>query len=207
MHALSLFRLLVLTATLAGCQREQPNNRLGSIPLDLGSQDSVRLTAFLPRDTVASEDDTALTVYYYVVNGDEPIEFDNDPALFRLRVQRQDGSPVSPNQISSPAGGSWGDTRHTLPAGAVLGQVLNLRCIRDGAGYGGNHRTAAEDCLAVYDLKQPGLYLVIIEYDGPSFSWRARDLGNAAADTAGGAQRAALKNLRIADTASLMVVP
>lgn len=171
---------------------------------ELGSGRSSALRVVLPKDTVQARDRAPLKIAYYIINGANPIQFDNNPGFYEVRVETDKGSLVQPNRLAAPAGGSWGETRQVLPAGAVLGQVLNLRCIQDGAGYGGDPLTASEDCIAVYGLEQPGSYRVVMRYEGPTIEWDSAEVDGAAADTGGGVRNA---RLVLSDTASLIVVP
>lgn len=79
-----------------------------------------------------------------------------------------------------------GDTRVAMPARSVLGQAVDLGCVRDGAGFGGDP-LVREDCLGRYDLAEPGSYRVIVEYFWEDTGALAGSGGSVEADTITGA--------------------
>ena len=125
----------------------------------------VELRAFVQRDTIAVGDRHPVEVSYLIANGDLPTEFNNDPALFFIRVERPGGQPVSFRSSSGPALGSWGpQTRIVLPRYSFLAQTEDLHCVTYG-GYAAR-RTSAAGCLQAYDFDVAGTYYVIVEYYG-----------------------------------------
>jgi len=197
-------------AVLSGCSTSPQKAPSIRSPLSMLKTDSgTKLVLSLPRDTIAADDQTPLAVNYYIVNGPGRTTFDNEPGLYNLRVQTADGRLINPSNPSSPAAGSLGETRISLPARAILGQVVNLRCIQDGAGYaGGDPAGASADCLGSYPLHERGSYLIILEYSGPDFTWqqpaKASKRGTAAVDT-GAALKVIPGARHLADTANLVV--
>lgn len=176
-----------------------------SVPM-LRVDSGTKLVVVLPRDTIALHDNAPVEVHYYVVNGPQRITLDNDPGFYSVRIETSAGRPVRPTGDLSPASGSLGQTRMELPARAILGQLVNLHCIQDGAGYSGGDPAASDACLGSYPLQESGSYRVIIEYAGPEFRWEQgpRSGSTAAVDT--GATLKAISNARkMADTAVLVV--
>jgi hypothetical protein len=164
-------------------------------PFDsLRSAAEMTLRIELARDTITADDNAIVAVHYYIVNGSQPTTFDNNPGFFRIRIENEGGSPIAPVRVAYPVTGFWGSTTLELPARAVLGQVIDLRCIQDRAGYAGDPIEPV-DCLVMYQLNRPGMYRVIIEYDGPGYRW----------DTDSGTQQIVDSERQLADTASLIV--
>src|ERR1700741_5268229 len=159
---------LLLALAGSGCSVErgaQAESRDVSSLLTAKADTGLELRIILGRDTVSAREKTPLQVFYFVVNGPSLIEFDNDPDRYVFQLQEQDGSPVEPSSASSPVLSSHGDrVRLVLPAGGLLGQVQDLRCIVQG------HYVAEPitppTCLAEYSLSEPGTYRVIVEYMG-----------------------------------------
>jgi len=199
----------LMLSLLCGCSASPRNTTSARSPLSMLKVDSgTKLVLSLPRDTIAADDQAAIEVNYYVVNGPKRTTFDNEPGFYSLQVQTSGGRPVNAINPSAPATGSLGDTRISLPARAILGQVVNLRCIQDGAGYaGGDPAGAAAPCLGGYPLRERGTYRIIIEYSGPDFGSQQAERAagsNAAADT--GARLKAIPGARhMAATATIVV--
>jgi len=199
-----------MLSLLCGCSASRRSMPADRSPLSMLKVDSgTKLVLKLPRDTIAADDQAAIEVSYYVVNGPKQTTFDNEPGFYNLHVETVDGRPVNPTNPNSPASGSLGETRISLPARAVLGQVVNLRCIQDGAGYaGGDPAASAATCLGSYPLHDRGSYRIILEYSGPDFRWqqpeREAGRGTPAVDT--GATLRVIPGARhMADTAVLVV--
>ena len=167
----------------------------------------IELRIDIPRDTISADDRGAVEMHYYIINGPRAAIFDNAPGSYEIRVERIDGESVPPVVVTSPVTGSQGQTTMELPARAVLGQVMNLRCIQDGAGYRGDP-SAPDRCLGLYKLDQAGSYRVILQYEGPDLQWPKPVPGNAPMDS-GAANARAIQVVeagrRLADTASLVV--
>lgn len=130
----------------------------------------MKLRVVLPRDTIAADDHAAVEVYYYVINGPSEVVFDNGPGFYSVRLQTLAGQDLRPIDTTAPVTSSMGpfQTRIALPARAVLGQVVNLRCVADAGGYLGDP-IQASTCLGRYRLEERGSYRVIVEYAGPEF--------------------------------------
>jgi len=194
---------------LCGCSDSQSDIRLRGSALPLLKVDSgATVVIALARDTIAPSDRAAVEVYYYVVNGPRRTIFDNDPGFYSLHVQTSEGFSAGPTNVTAPITGSLGQTRMSLPARAIFGQVVNLRCIQDGAGYGEGDPAGWGACLGGYSLHEPGSYRIVLEYWGPDFKWQqAKESGGseiAAADT--GAVLEVLPRARhMADTVTLVV--
>ena len=190
------------------CSDFQRNTPLARSSLSMLKVDSgAKLVVALPRDTISADDNAAIEVHYYVVNGPKRITFDNNPGFYSLQVQTSEGQPVTPSNATAPVTGSIGPTRIELPARAILGQVVDLRCVRDEAGYGGDP-TASDACLGGYPLHERGSYRIILEYWGPEFKWQPPETtggrGTPAADT-GGILKTIPRGRHMADTVTLMV--
>jgi hypothetical protein len=200
----------LMLSLVCGCSTSPRNTSAARSPLSRLKADSgTKLVLSLVRDTIVADDQAALEVNYYIVNGPKRTTFDNEPGFFRLQVQTVDGRPINPSNPSSPASGSLGETKISLPARAILGQVVNLRCVQDGAGYaGGDPAGVSTNCLGSYPLHERGSYRIVLDYSGPEFTWQqaagATGRGAAALDT--GATLKVIPNARhMADTAILVV--
>ena len=204
----SLLRLLACVAVFYGCggSDDRPN---ASPLLDCppAADSGVELRLNLLRDTISAKDTAPVEAVYVVANGGSETLFDNDPGRFSFKLQRADGRRVPPSRFAPPATGSWGSrVRLWLPARAMFAQVEDLRCIREGAGYG-HLPLAPGDCLQEYDLRASGEYLVIVEYIGPT---PGPDLDSLLADTTSVIDLEAPPppgGMRLADTARLVVIP
>jgi hypothetical protein len=202
---LARLSLVLAFGALQGCSRPERTRPWTADDFEPRADEHVMLQVVLPRDTVDQGYPGAVEVFYYVVNGAEPMTLDNRPERWQVRLETQDGRPVAPTVVSSPATGMLGDTRLMLPARGILGQVVNLRCIRDGAGYVGDP-TEREECLGFYDLDRAGVYRVILEYTGPDHRVPVRDSASVSTDTATrGGSRSEPGTFQMADTATLVV--
>ncbi|HST58298.1 MAG TPA: hypothetical protein VLK84_06420 [Longimicrobium sp.] len=163
----------------------------------------VELRVMLRRDTLSSRDRTPVEVLYFIVNGPSQVRFDNDPERFSFRVETPDGRLVQPaSWTHRPTGMSAYAV--TLPAGAVFGQMENLRCVRYSA-YGRSEGTRWQDCLVMWDFATPGTYRVIVAYRGRD---RQRNLDSLLADTTSIIdldEKPLAPGWRLADTATLVV--
>jgi len=158
----------------------------------------------LRRDTISATSRAPVEVVYFVVNGPTMTKFDNNPGHFGFTVTTGDGSPVPPSLETSPILVSEGPrVEMVLPAGALIGQVQDLRCIVQGRFVRdtGRRRT----CLKSYDFARPGTYQVIVEYRGPD-TWPDLD-SLIAADSGwiGEVTGPLSQGRRLADTATLVV--
>jgi hypothetical protein len=167
----------------------------------------VELRVRLRRDTIAATGGAPVEVLYFVVNGPAMTAFDNDPGNFVFTVTTDEGEPVQPSSSSSPIlSGEGPRVNMVLPAGAIVGQVQDFRCIVQGRYVPASVRRRT--CLASYDFTQPGTYRVVVEYRGPDDYGGNFDSLTAAADS--GRIRFPVdpiaEGLRLADTATLVVV-
>ncbi|HZG44204.1 MAG TPA: hypothetical protein VEY93_14745 [Longimicrobium sp.] len=179
----------------------------GNALLEARGDTGVELRVVLARDTISARDRSPVDVYYFIANGPTLTEFDNHPDAFFFKITGLDGSQVIPSESTSPILTAEGRrVRMVLPAGALLGQVQDLRCIVRG-----RYITTPEirrSCLAVYQFHRPGTYRIIVEYKGrPQVNL---DSLTALADS-GKLERPIYeylaRNRRLVDTASLVVVP
>lgn len=163
----------------------------------------VELRVMLRRDTISSRDRAPVEVLFWIVNGPAQSDFDNNPDRWSYRVERTDGRLLQPASWTHRPTGSHGDLRMKLPAGALFGQVEDLRCVRYTA-YGLGEGTRMQDCLVMWDFATPGTYHVIVRYTGPD-KWR--NLDSLLADTTGFAddEEPIALGRRLADTATLVV--
>jgi hypothetical protein len=195
---------LLALAALEGCSGpdRQPVSRAGAF--NPRTDGRITLQVELPRDTVSRGDRSAVQFFYYVVNGPEPVRFSNQPGNWQIRLETQDGTAVPGTFVTSGATG-WLDAHFVLPARAIFGQVGDLRCFRDAAGYTGDP-VAGEECLGFYELDRAGTYRIIVEYSGPDLRQAPLDDKNAAEDTATVTRRRPdPPSFRMADTATLVV--
>lgn len=205
-RAAARFCLLLAFAAVEGCTDREHDH--GSAPRLFAPKANDRMTfqIVLARDTISPDDNQAVELYYYVVNGTRRVTFDNDPGRYKIRLERQNGQAVPPAYVTSPVTGMLGRTTMVLPARAILGQVVDLRCLRDGAGYRGD-MSAQEGCLRRFALDSAGIYRVILEYDGTDY--RRRQTTNAESVAAGAAkadkQPHVDDSLQMADTATLVI--
>jgi hypothetical protein len=168
-RALTFSSLLIGTTALGGCQGAQtePASPLSAPTIPQARADTgLELRIFLRRDTITRDDRRPVEVVYFVVNGPRPTRFNNDPSRYSFRIERADGQMVPPVRFTPPILRSLGSqVSFVLPAGALFGQVQDLRCIQDNP-----YATTAvpsNHCLAEYALDVPGRYHVIVQYDGP----------------------------------------
>lgn len=197
----SLPLLVLVAAGVLGCSGEQEQQKW-SVPLAVRSQSGLSLAVSVPHDsiTLASE---AVYLEYHIVNGTKPSRFDNNPGLFEVRVESDEGRAVEPVFITAPLLRSMGSTQIRLPARSSLSQVINLKCIQDAAGYGGDPLDP-DECLGFYEFDQPGNYRIILMYTGPSLDHPENE-GTGAANVQGSAIQNEAPNLQLADTATLIV--
>jgi hypothetical protein len=163
----------------------------------------VELRVMLRRDTISSRDRAPVEVLFWIVNGPAQSDFDNNPDRWSYRVEGTNGQLLQPASWSHRPTGSHGDLRMKLPAGAIFGQVEDLRCVRYSA-YGLANGTWMQDCLVMWDFATPGTYRVIVKYTGPD-KWR--NLDSLLADTTGFVddEEPIALGRRLADTATLVV--
>jgi hypothetical protein len=180
-----LFRadVLALCAVgLVGCSTEQAQTPGRQVALGLvraRSDTGVELHVVLPRDTVSARERGPVPVFYYVVNGPSKTAFHNSPHGYLILVTNWDGTPAHAVSEGAPPTGTWGpQVDMVLPAGAWLGQVEDLRCVRR-AGYAELPSGQAPECLLSYPLDVPGRYRVIVMYHDET-----RENGRALQDTA-----------------------
>ena len=203
-------KVALVMLLLSGCSDSRGNNSSARTPLSMFTVDSgVKLVITLPRDTIASDDQSPIDVNYYVVTGPTELIFDNNPGLYDLHVLTADGRLVKPTIERYTASMMIGETKLSLPARAMLGQALNLRCVQDEAGYGGGDPAGASDsCLGGYPLHERGSYRIIINYRGPDLRWR-RPTSAAESSRAVFGKRAILEVIpdarHLADTATIVV--
>lgn len=195
---------------VCGCTDTRSDARLDRSAIVVHRVDSgLRLVVFVSRDTIAASDQTAVEVNYLVVNGPKRVMFDNEPGLFSVQIWSSKGQIVSPDSAASPASGSLGETKLVLPARAVLSQVLNLRCIADGAGYGGaDPATASDRCLGSYSLRTRDSYRIVVDYRGPDLRWQQAVTTDRRAGSrldTDNVLQSMLRALHLADTAVLVV--
>ena len=138
--------LFVLTG--ACTERRQATVRREHAPFSITADSDVALVGRLPRDTVFLADSSPLLLHYYIANGPAGTWFENQPGLFFFDIQKLDGTSIVGPEVTHPKTGTYGTTRLFLPARAVLGQVVNLRCIQDGLGYWVREPGGWGDCLA-----------------------------------------------------------
>lgn len=131
----------------------------------LRADTGLEVRVMLRRDTISSRDRSPVEVVYYIVNGPSEARFINDPERFFIGVLDARGQLVQPAFWSHRPTGMWG-IEMRLPAGAVFGQIENLRCVRY-SGYGPATGTRVPDCLAMWDFARPGTYRVVVKYNGP----------------------------------------
>ncbi|HEX6042384.1 hypothetical protein [Longimicrobium sp.] len=148
-----------------------------------------------------------MEVLYFVVNGVGMTSFDNHPGRFTFTVTTDEGAPVQPSSASSPILTVEGSrVEIVLPAGAILGQVQDLRCIVQGRYVPNSTRRLS--CVASYDFTRPGTYRIVVRYRGRDDYGGDFDSLTAAADS--GRIRFPVdpvaEGLRLADTATLVVV-
>jgi hypothetical protein len=203
--ALSLAALvLALTAIVVWGFVRVPGEPWRTFPEPAMRADTgLELRVMLRRDTLSSRDRAPVEVLYFIVNGPTQAHFNNDPERFFFRVETLDGRMVQPaSWTHRPTGMS--SYPMTLPAGALLGQVENLRCVRYSA-YGRSDGTRMQDCLAMWDFATPGTYRVIVTYRSPD-KWR--NLDSLLADTTSIVdldEKPLARGRRLADTATLVV--
>lgn len=125
----------------------------------------LELRVTLRRDTIGAWDRSPVEVRYAIVNGPSGTHFDNNPERFSFRVEDQQGRLVQPAYWSHRPTGMWGDGQFLFPAGAMLVQVENLRCVRY-APSGPPEATMGTDCMISWDFRRPGTYRVIVKYFG-----------------------------------------
>ena len=134
--------------------------------LDPKSDTGIELRAVVLRDTVNAGDRTPVEVLYAIVNGPLRRPFDNEAERYRVVVVGPDNQPAKRLAWSSPGVGLGPRADMQLPAGGVLIQREDLRCVR-GHAYSAVPLTEIKHhCLAVYALTTPGRYRVIVEYFG-----------------------------------------
>lgn len=156
--------LFAATVISPGCTVPRtPRDSVDPSLFETAGDAEVALRLVLAEDTLGTAARKGEILYYYIVNGSSPRQLDLNPGNFRITVRTESGDVVKPSNVASPASGSWGQTTLMLPARAILGQALDLRCIRDGAGYSGDP-LEKEDCLGGYRLHVPGVYEIILQY-------------------------------------------
>ena len=199
--------LLALTAMVVWGFVRVPGEPWRTFPDPAARADTgVELRVSLRRDTISSRDRSPVEVLYWIVNGPSTTDFNNNPERFVFRVVNERGELVQPAHWSHRPTASWGDVALTLPSGAVLGQVENLRCVRY-AGYGGVGsvlETPAMDCMIMWDFAEPGTYRVIVRYYGPD-DWGDRDSLLADTGRVDMDEKPRREGRRLADTATLVV--
>lgn len=153
------FRYVAWTAwavllVFSGCSPE-PDGQASGLRLFSAPRLGLSLQIALSADTVAAGDTAGLYLQYYVVSGASSSRFDNSPGMFASRVERESGEVVDGEFVTHPLNRRMGNTRVVIPARGALGQVINLRCIQDAAGYGGDPLNP-DVCLGFYKFDRPG---------------------------------------------------
>jgi hypothetical protein len=196
---------------VSGCSRD-PEETSRSVVisfLEARADTGIELRVLLPRDTIFVADRGPVALYYTIVNGPTPTQFDNHPHRFGIRVTGPNGQPAKSLGGAGPATGAMGRFQLLLPAHGSLVQRQDLRCVSDGA-YSTMPPEAPHpsNCLAMYAFRDPGVYKLVVEYVGPSV-WPNVDSITAAVDR-GEALLDSLEPIargqRLADTATLVVV-
>jgi hypothetical protein len=196
--------LLALTALVVWGFVRVPGEPWRTFPESAARADTgVELRVTLRRDTISSRDRSPVEVLYWIVNGPATTTFDNDPENWAFLVIDEQGQIVQPPFWSHRPTALWGDVRMTLPAGAVLGQVENLRCVRYAA-YGTMEGTKFPDCMVMWDFARPGTYRVIVKYRGPD-DWGDGDRLQGDTGIVDMDQEPIREGRRLADTAILVV--
>jgi hypothetical protein len=156
-----------------GCHRQAPaaatlGDRLLAL-LEVKGDTGVALRAMMLRDTVAAGDSAPVEVLYGIVNGPLRTPFANDPGQYEFVVTGPDSQPAKALGGQPASLGAAGrQTELVLPAGGVLLQRQDLRCV-NVAGYSSIMLSPGEiRCLAIYALTEPGPYRVIVNYYGPT---------------------------------------
>jgi hypothetical protein len=193
------------SAVCSSCSTPQndlvsPEHKYAMLKVDSG----IALQVGLGRDTIRVGDQAPVELHYTVVNGPQPSRFDNEPGNYEIRLERADGRPVPPVFITSPVTGASINAVLFLPARAVFGQVMDLRCIQDRAGYGSDPSRPPR-CLGLYKLDEPGAYRVILRYEGDDLTrqpTRRSTMMDSVTKETSQEQEAIL---RMADTATLIV--
>jgi hypothetical protein len=207
----SVLRCSVVLVALAGnaaCASEREADGPQSQPGGIRADSGIELRVFLPRDTISVRDSSPVEVQYLIVNGPKPTRINNAPERYAVRVEREDGRAVHPKRGGAPITGSWGPQVFlVLPAHAWLGQTRDLRCLSLDGGYG-EPLSKARDCLAEYDLREPGRYHVIVDHMTLEV-WPDMDSLTAINDTSKMviSVEPLVKGRRLADTATLVVRP
>jgi len=114
-------------------------------------------------DTVRAGESADLAVL--VINGgDSAVSFRNTAEYFYYEIRGPSGALVRPKDISEPPQlGSVPDT--WLPAGGVLGRIVDTRCIHAGVR---NYRPGGAGCEFAFTLQDRGLYRIRVVYVLPS---------------------------------------
>lgn len=206
MRTKRLYAAIFSMALLTGCGNQTPHRPGNSLSLlALKPDTGLELRVGLRRDSVNVGDREPVELLYVVANGPKPTRFSNEPGRFLVRLENATGAEIPPASAGPPVTGSWGrDVEFLMPGSSVLGQVMNLRCIEHGAGYG--EAPSKDDCIASYDFRTPGEYRLILQYYGPEV-WP--NLDSLKTNTPAGQVPQAepiAQGRRMADTARLVVV-
>lgn len=192
----------------AGCSpRGEAPADLAHRPVIAAVDTGAVLRVVLPQDTIKGGGRADVPFYFYVINGPSPLMFDNEPGTFTVSVHAQSGNTIEPVFVMSPVLASYGETTLDLPARAILGQVMNLACISDGAGYGGDPLDGKQ-CLGYFQFDQPGTYRVVLSYEGDLLRWPRMEEGATGMDTASKVRPERIRGgRRMSDRATLVVLP
>ena len=164
---LALVVLALWTIGVVSCSTEQARSTGGQVALGsvrARADTGVELHVVLPRDTISAHEHGPVEVIYYILNGPTKTAFDNAPDHYAFLVRNEDGAPAQAAKPGSATDAVWGAQVHmVLPAGALLGQVQDLGCVK-GAGYDEPLPGHTHECEVSYPLTEPGTYNVIVMY-------------------------------------------
>jgi hypothetical protein len=205
----TLLRMFVCPA-LAGvwaCTSDEPrSSRATGGPATWAAMPDtgLELRVILGRDTISAEDRAPVPIFYSVANGSTESVF--YPDRFEFSVMKSDGSPLEPFSANPPPLTTQPQTKMDLPPYILVGQVQDLRCIVEGRDV--SDRRSRPLCIARYDLRAPGIYRVIVDYNGRD---DYGDLDSLIAAAESGKVHYPIqpraRGLRLADTATLVVTP
>lgn len=166
-RSLGIVSLGLWAIGVVSCSTEQARPAGGQVDLGLvraRADTGVELHVVLPRDTISAREHGPVEVLYYILNGPTKTAFDNAPNHYAFLVRKEDGAPAQAAKPGSATDAVWGSQVHmVLPAGAWLGQVQDLGCVK-GAGYDEPLSGHTHECEVSYPLSEPGTYNVIVMY-------------------------------------------
>jgi hypothetical protein len=198
---------LIVSVIAGACLGSDEPTRQARLALLIAprSEKGVALRAIARQDTSRAGAEEPVEIIYAIVNGPRPSTFDNHPGSYSFHLTAPDGRPAESLGGAGPALGYMGDFLVRLPTGSTLLQRQDLQCVSDGAY--DEELPSSTDCLARYSLTMPGVYRLIVAYEGPD-SWPNIDSARASAargESRPGTYSPLTVGLRLADTVTFTV--